>query len=762
MTAGPVQHGEYLYFNLSCVMVEGAIMFPQPPCQFNMTLNNEGEIFLGFQERPLFGGNHSIGPFHAYFESPFDWVSGSKICGRGGNNSHLAWPSESAEIDNFLQFAPAWLGIRDSPVQDFWVFSDGSEFNIGKKENGWFAPDQPVDISGLDDCIYIGKDGELYSGSCSLQLPLICQLSTYSDVQVKVPISHGNNTIILKATDASGLTDEVGLIFNWVSHWFVDRSPPLISVLEPVNGLTNSTSFTLSVVCEKNLASQCFIHYSVNGRNLSTIPCVVNATTPQLWSGSDSGSEGVSVEAGSCPTSEASLRDGRHTITIWATDDFGIMSLPQTVVLDVDTTPPVLKLITAPVSPTGATVAQFFVEVSEKSGFDLQYSLDGSLASPICSTTAKAESVFSTGCPYKSGVLENGVHKIVFFATDSVGNRVATNYSWTVDARLPVGSILALQPSLTNRTYAAFSLRCMSNFRCHMNYTLDGNVVAYLCATEDAVGCNISFSDLAEGSHSLVLKTVDEIGLRGSDESYSWVVDVSLPRTSLDRRPPVINALPFANFTFTCEDAHPPCSYQYSLDGSSWHTTLTAAISLLALDHGPHTLIVHAIDGAGNQDMEGFAFTWEVDLVAPVAFIGSAPAAVHGSSVATFSFGCSEDGIIQPEGTCTFQYKLNSAFVWERFGVGVYLGFLPAERVIIVADSWTVPIDGSDAVVSPSKDIIFQLSVATSASVQFEYRINGSWHIMPRGKSFLSISTLHDGIFLLEVRVLSCVTFVFY
>ena len=106
------------------------------------------------------------------------------------------------------------------------------------------------------------------------------------------------------------------------------------------------------------------------------------------------------------------------------------------------------------------------------------------------------------------------LHTLAINATDLLGDKKTTTFSWIVDLTAPVAQISSGPPPSWNHDYALFSLTSptrMVNFTC----TLDSN---------PTIDCtrSPSFYQLAGGDHTLAVTAFDEAGNISAPVVWSW------------------------------------------------------------------------------------------------------------------------------------------------------------------------------------------------------------------------------------------------
>jgi LPXTG-site transpeptidase (sortase) family protein len=158
-----------------------------------------------------------------------------------------------------------------------------------------------------------------------------------------------------------------------------------------------------------------------------------------------------------------------------------------------------------------------------------------------------------------------------------------------------------------------------ATFTCRM----DGGGFAP-CASGD------TFGPLSGGNHIFEVRAIDTFGNPDpTPASYSWKIDIGMPETQIDSKPPAVTNSVSAAFTFSSPDAD-VVSFECQLDGAGGFSDCTSPQNVSGLSAGPHTFEVRAVDNAGNRDPSPASYTWIVDLGYPTV-ISSVPA--HDSTV---------------------------------------------------------------------------------------------------------------------------------
>ena len=118
----------------------------------------------------------------------------------------------------------------------------------------------------------------------------------------------------------------------------------------------------------------------------------------------------------------------------------------------------------------------------------------------------------------------------------------------------------------------------------------------------------------------------------------TFTVDVTKPDTVIVSGPADPTNATSATFDFDVAVAEPGVvRYECSLNGATF-TDCTDPETFTGLTERSHTLLVRAIDAAGNVDDSPASYTWVVDLTAPNTVIVSGPPSRTNATSATFDF----------------------------------------------------------------------------------------------------------------------------
>ena len=331
------------------------------------------------------------------------------------------------------------------------------------------------------------------------------------------------------------------------------------------------------------------------------------------------------------------LAEGSHTFTVVATDAAGNTSLPASYTWSIDTTAPDTVIDSGPTSPTSSTSASFTFHSTE-TGSSFLCSLDGVTPAPCASPTA-----------YSS--LAQGSHSFQVAASDAAGNTDASaaTFSWTIDLTGPDVTINSVPPNPTNQTSASFGFQSAdptATFECQ----LDTGGFSACTSTQFYPG------PLSEGPHTFYVRARDLAGNVSSPASFTWVVDLTAPSTTIETAPPAYTTSNSATFTFVGSESG---TYLCQLDGvGNFESCSPSGQTYSGLAQGSHTFRVEETDAAGNTGSPT-SYSWAVDSTAPDTTITAGPANGSSTSSTSASFSFTGTDNISLPGNLTFECQLD-------------------------------------------------------------------------------------------------------
>lgn len=173
----------------------------------------------------------------------------------------------------------------------------------------------------------------------------------------------------------------------------------------------------------------------------------------------------------------------------------------------------------------------------------------------------------------------------------------------------PLKTIFTSGPGrFSNRNSAAFTFTgtprfgvSISGYEC----SLDGGGFA-ACASGQ------SYASLAEGAHTLTVRTLYADGVVGAPTPYHWTIEYNPPETTISTAPGNPSSHD-VRFTFSgVDDVSGIARFECELDGGGFLPCQNPH-EIIDLLLGSHTLRIRAVDGAGNTDPTPATHTWTVD-----------------------------------------------------------------------------------------------------------------------------------------------------
>jgi CSLREA domain-containing protein len=177
---------------------------------------------------------------------------------------------------------------------------------------------------------------------------------------------------------------------------------------------------------------------------------------------------------------------------------------------------------------------------------------------------------------------------------------------------------------------------------------------------------------VTSGTHEFEVRATNPEGVVESEPAvYIWAVDLSVdstpPNTTITSGPTDPSPSTVATFLFSGSDNRTlaaELTFECALDGTAYNSCV-APQQFSDLTHGSHTMLIRAVDAAGNFDPTPASYTWFVELP-PATTILTGPEELTESTDATFTFQsniadstfqCWLDGVIAP---CTSPHSYSS------------------------------------------------------------------------------------------------------
>jgi hypothetical protein len=147
-----------------------------------------------------------------------------------------------------------------------------------------------------------------------------------------------------------------------------------------------------------------------------------------------------------------------------------------------------------------------------------------------------------------------------------------------------------------------------------------------------------TYSNLADGPHTFLVRATDAAGNAGPQTSYTWTIDTVAPTVVITQKPSNPASTSSATFAFTASQNG--SSFSCRLDEGGF-VPCSSPWTYSNLSDGPHIFSVKATDPAGNAGPD-VAYGWTIETRAPTASVTLAPAGLSNSRAPTFGFAADE------------------------------------------------------------------------------------------------------------------------
>ncbi len=202
------------------------------------------------------------------------------------------------------------------------------------------------------------------------------------------------------------------------------------------------------------------------------------------------------------------LSDGTHTFAIWVEDNSTTLNTTGTMVVTVDTTPPVIH-INSPQNNSVVNTSNIMlnVSVSDLTSTNITYEIDNNgTIFTLCNDCSNAATTLT---------LQDGTHTITVYATDSAGWVNSSTITVTVDTTPPVIDILSPQNTTIYTTNVLdLNISISDTTPANITYEIDSNGTVFTLCTNCFGGTTtLTFND---GIHNITVYAVDSAGWTNS------------------------------------------------------------------------------------------------------------------------------------------------------------------------------------------------------------------------------------------------------
>lgn len=401
--------------------------------------------------------------------------------------------------------------------------------------------------------------------------------------QIQMP-GEGVHAVEIREVDVSGNPDPTPAHFEVT----VDMTPPETSIAAGAEGLTR---FVPQYVVESD-------------EEIGWLECSLDS---------------AAFSSCSAPYLLNDLADGEHNFRVRARDLAGnVDPTPASRTFTLDRTPPVATIESGPQGTVEENHVSFEFSADEPASFKCW--LDGH---------------FQGDCegPVSFSDLSDAEHRFEVEPTDTAGNvGELVERAFRVEARPPETTIPSGPSSPVASTTAKFQFAGdeeLSGFECALD------AVAFAACEQTH-----QFTGLADGMHTLEVRAIDLAGKRDlTPARYQWIVDTTPPQTTIESGP---SGLTRHRGSFDFDANEPVVRFECAVDGGAFSNCFSG-YELPPVPDGPHTLVVRAVDLAGNVDPVGAERNLTLDTVPPEVEIIDPPPPLTQSSV-TIEFEVGEAG----------------------------------------------------------------------------------------------------------------------
>ena len=310
---------------------------------------------------------------------------------------------------------------------------------------------------------------------------------------------------------------------------------------------------------------------------------------------------------------------GPHTFEVIA-DKPNLLVEPEPAIWEwtiVDNAAPDTQITRQPADPSAEPFVFEFTGTDNGTlaeNLTFECSLDGE---PFSSCSSSAAS------PYELQNLTAGEHTLEVRALDLADpanvDPTPASYTWT--AMTPPETTITSQPenpsTSANATFE-FSDQAGSTYECVLD-PVDGEPPNF-----QPCESGVTYENLLNGEHVFQVRATNALGIvEEAPVEYAWTVDVpdtTAPETTIDLKPPATTQNTTATFEFAGTDnqtAAAELTFECKLDEEPDFSGCSSPHDIQDLTVGEHTLLVRAVDGAGNLDESPASYTWTVEPPPP-------------------------------------------------------------------------------------------------------------------------------------------------
>ncbi|XRB06385.1 Big_13 domain-containing protein [Pycnococcus provasolii] len=406
-------------------------------------------------------------------------------------------------------------------------------------------------------------------------------------------LTDGSHTFAVLAVDS---VSNVGTAQSFT--WTVDTTPPTATITTTWSAQNNPTSTAGTFAWSFSEAGS-YSKYSTDGTTY-TMPGTLTATT-------------VTLAANTFPI-------GSRSFKVYGVDLLGNAGSAAT---DSFTVEPINTDVSTPNDYACSGTALAAIKETSVT-YSITATIDQAAASDFTYMYKLDSGSWKQGVHFPAfGIkgLSEGVHQLEAKAYTSAGvvDPTPACRKFIVDTTKPVTTITApgasrqgVAPTFGGKvTDANIQATGGTTYRVEKVGDASFSSVTGSVATATDGSFTITLSTMADGLYQVYVRHQDMAGNLGSETMVEWTVDTAVPNTMVSSGPSSPTASTTASFLFACDES--PCTYKYKVDSAdNYSTSSTARLNLSSITPGVHTIEVHAIDVAGNEDLSAAAYTWTV------------------------------------------------------------------------------------------------------------------------------------------------------
>ncbi|HEY0951220.1 fibronectin type III domain-containing protein [Nocardioides sp.] len=198
--------------------------------------------------------------------------------------------------------------------------------------------------------------------------------------------------------------------------------------------------------------------------------------------------------------------------------------------------------------------------------------------------------------PWSISRPSDGPHEVHIRATDAAGNTTTATKAFVEDHTPPNVYVSAKPEWITKETTARFAWRFadalsgVGSWTCELDYR-----------TTSCTDTGVEFTNLAEGTHRLLLRVKDRAGNGNTNNVYfDWDVDTTAPKVDVTAAPASTTLDRSATIEFTLSSEWTYAAAECQLDDQPAQPCTAGSVTYDDLALGEHRVVIRASDRAGN------------------------------------------------------------------------------------------------------------------------------------------------------------------